>query len=1229
MAKRQADLLGGDAYPGGTAQQQENWELGSPSFSDLQLSMEPQTKEYNWFYGCNPAEAPIWMADLSFKEIGEIQVDDEIVGWTSDGSSERRKLARSKVQAVVVREANLVCVRFASGRSLRCTADHKWLQHWAKSRSMMKMEEKYVPPTIGEQLVHVIDPTSSLNPLIAKEAAWLGGIFDGEGCATSITSPRIAQCGGHNPEVRAEILRVLDLLGIEYSENRKDIWLKGGRQAIVNFANWTSPVKRQNLANAVLGERWQEKDEIISVEPAGCDKVFALTTTTENYIAWGYASKNSGQLHVSPIHSHDELRSHSGTPEDSTGPIAAGTVSVRGRRATWSAASNIALGGLKRVLEDYGKTVGWQWDGLTDPNGGLISDDFGARKSMWFRWNPQQEELGISERPLRDASGLIEITGKTARAIELETSLRQVAALKEWAQDFGYRLAEVPGGGNMMDKMKNWESLGDRDFGNPEADPEHLDEHEPEGEFDCPECGEHLPDFKAYQLHMHGHHVLTEEPVQDGHFPGVGTEDEVLPLRKRNVKPTAMPLASFHEASDVGAFKLHARSWDFDNDESKIFYGGYLGGKMVGYAVVRESEPEAEVMMVYTSVPGKGVGQTLMEKIQQQYPRLYSHAGTDEGQRLMERTGFVNTDHQLYRYAAGEEPKDMIQAPIPFIYDVQQDHITTGHPGMRTSDIMGHFTPAGIVEGYYEPGGKIVINTTTNMPYTVRHMLQLWYWMHPQMQITGVDLELQHGETQKLASADVGTYLRQLAATEPTVWNAYQALRKAGGKVYVVGGAVRDALLQHEPRDLDLMVAGLPPEEVNSVLHGLPGGVDLTGKRFGVYRYHNGGSEVEIALPRTDVYEESRRGKGQITVDHNLPVEHDLKRRDFTANSMAVDLDDGQLIDPYGGARDIDGHILRSTHDEAFREDPTRLIRALTAHSRFGLIPDEKTRQEMSASASALDFESPDALRSQLEKLMSSANPAGAMRLAQETGVLRHMFPELANNYDYDQNNPHHQYSLGDHSLHVLDNVSRVSTDPDLRLAGLLHDIGKPASAWVNPDTGSTHYYPGVVNGSPVGADHAAVGADMASNRLRQTFGWPVNRTERVNGLIGQHMFDNFSTPKGARKFLAKTGDLADDLLTLRAADQEGKGSPSEGVAKTPVDQMRSLVGEARQQGAPTDLSKLAINGSDLLALGIKPGPIMGQILQHLMQMVVEEPKLNNPTNLKQLAQEYAANAVA
>jgi tRNA nucleotidyltransferase (CCA-adding enzyme) len=472
------------------------------------------------------------------------------------------------------------------------------------------------------------------------------------------------------------------------------------------------------------------------------------------------------------------------------------------------------------------------------------------------------------------------------------------------------------------------------------------------------------------------------------------------------------------------------------------------------------------------------------------------------------------------------------------------------------------------------------------------------------------------------SATEVGPTIRILMQGDQAAQGAYQALKYAGGKVYVVGGAVRDVLQGRDPKDIDMMVAGIPPEQVDHILSQLPGRVDLTGKRFGVYRYRVNGQEVEIALPRQDKYETSRRGEGVITVDHQLPVEKDLERRDFTANSMAVDLDSGQLIDPHGGAQDIENNVLRTTHPDSFREDPTRLVRALTAHSRFGLNPDERTRHEMETNAHLLKHESPDALNKILDKTLSSENPAGAMRLGQETGVLKHIFPEVADNWDFDQNNPHHNYKLGDHLMHVLDNVSRTTKDPDVRMAALLHDVGKPASEWRDPVTGKSHYY--YNNKTGQGADHETVGAQMAEQRLR-ALNYPVARINRVKHLIANHMFPAFSNAKGARKFVQRVGDRhADDLLNLREADMTGKGqSPEELAARTSVDQQRQLVDENRKQQAPSDLSNLAINGNDLLQAGHPPGAPIGNTLRSLLNDVVDDPSLNTRDSLLQRAQGY------
>lgn len=924
-----------------------------------------------------------------------------------------------------------------------------------------------------------------------------------------------------------------------------------------------------------------------------------------------------GQLHVSPHHDHEALRTHIPLADDHAGPVAAGMVSVHGGAATWQVNGNVALRGLGRVFRDYTKQVGWRWGGMVDLDGSPIDDaEFGPRKTKYLRDN----ETGVTfafDVGLGPKSAMVAYVGP-AWTEEQKSVLREA----------GYRVADYPGGANMMDRMIRREDMELYNNADPNGPtPSAPDREEPTGTFKCPECGNRFDDWGQYLLHRRDEQGPNPEETPDGHFPQLDP-DKTLEPHHHDHNPVILPLASYREAQRLSQFQLYSDLWGYRTDDGHRHYGAFIDGELVGYASVREAdlpEHDTEVLMVYSAVPGRGVGSRLAAALQVLYPRLVTSAATPQGERLAKSLGMVPVGKQIYKWAAGQMPKDMLTDPVPFIYDIQQDRIAIGHPGERTSDIPGQFTPGGIIEGTYEPGGNVVIHTVTNMPYTVRHMVQLWYAYHPQMEVTGVELHDAAGNVTKLAkvsSTDVGHYIKRLAATDPAVWNAYQALRKVGGTVYVVGGAVRDALLQKEPKDIDLMVTGVPSETVNHTLENLPGRVDLTGKSFGVYRYRHKGHEVEIALPRTERSTGDRRVDFDVNVDHNLPVEDDLLRRDFTVNAMGVDLDSGKLVDPYGGADAIEQRQLQTTHPSSFAEDPTRLLRALVMHSRYGFTPDERTRQEMKLHADRLPLESADARQPIMEKLFVSKNPAAGIRLAHETGLLRHIFPEVETNWDYDQNNPHHNYSLGEHLINVLENTASQSGDPDLRVAALLHDIGKPASRWDDPATGIAHYYRGPQG---QGDNHETVGADMAEQRLRD-LRWPVARIKRIKHLIANHMFPAFSSGKGARKFLHRVGDEhADDLLTLRWADQHGKGqTPAELAARTSVDEQRGLVEAARSAQAPTSQSALAINGNDLIALGLKPGPAVGQILRRLTDDVVEDPNLNQSDLLKQRAQEYA-----
>jgi tRNA nucleotidyltransferase (CCA-adding enzyme) len=892
----------------------------------------------------------------------------------------------------------------------------------------------------------------------------------------------------------------------------------------------------------------------------------------------------NGQVHVSPAHDHDALLGHAGQDPDEDAPVAVGDVTVRHGKALWRVETNVGQQGLRDALVAYSHQVGWDFEGQVGTDGQPMGLGLGPVTAYWYR--EAGDEVEIAKTPFR-RSQKIYASGGTAWVHKISPGL------EDWAEDFGLKLAEYPGGGNMHDKMKTRENLDQFNNGDPNWQPERDNPDEKlEGPFSCKQCGQEEPTFDAFRLHMLDHEPADKTEIEDGHFPQMQDFDIPLGFGTQPVpnggNTIAMVLSSDHEARRFPEYAEMA-GWGFGDD--CLHYGAYRNGEMLGFAITRH---------------GKMVA---IHGVDNAVAALWEH---------------------MQRHS-GNEPKDMIEDEIPFVFDIPNDRLEIGYAGSSTHDVRipGKFTPGGIIEGYYQPGGKLVVQTASSWPISLRHLMDLWYYQYPQMEITSLEEMDQDGSTTKLAAvaqdedpAYVGNYLYKLVNADLPAQKAYRALKAIGGKVYVVGGAVRDALQSQVPSDVDLLVAGLPSEEVEHALHQLPGRLDFTGKNFGVFRYRTGGSDVEIALPRSDTYETGRRGEGKIKVDPDLPVEKDLERRDFTANSMAVDLDTRQLIDPYGGAKDIERGVLRTTHSSSFKEDPTRLVRALTAHGRFGLMPDERTRHEMEADAHLLRGESPDSMNKVIDKMMKSSNPAGAVRLGQETGILHHIFPEVADNWDYDQRNPHHNYTLGDHLMQVLDNTSRLTTDPDVRMAAMMHDAGKPLSAWIDPETGNHHYYMNPETGQ--GANHEDVGAQLAHDRMRQ-LNYPRTRIQRVQHLIQWHMFPPFNTPKGARKFLHKVGDdHADDLLNLREADQTGKGqTPEEVAARTSANSMRGLVEGVRSAQEPTQQSALNVNGNDLIQMGLTPGPQIGQVLRYLTNEVVENPMVNQRDQLLQLAQSY------
>ena len=242
---------------------------------------------------CNPPEAPIWMGDFSFKSLGAIKAGDVVVGWHRP-TGQKRFLTRSTVLEVRSRRSDIVRVQMESGRVLRCTPDHRWL---TMSRGTPG-NDWFQPPRVGKKLVRVIDPTPELPDHLRWDAAWLGGIYDGEG-----SSNHIAQSRTHNPLICERIEKVIRSLGLRASPHAMGFYVLGReeglkrsrefKQGMVDFLNWTRPTKRDRyMERHILSAHFKHPDRVVDVKPDGHGEVISMQTTTGNYIAWGYASKN-------------------------------------------------------------------------------------------------------------------------------------------------------------------------------------------------------------------------------------------------------------------------------------------------------------------------------------------------------------------------------------------------------------------------------------------------------------------------------------------------------------------------------------------------------------------------------------------------------------------------------------------------------------------------------------------------------------------------------------------------------------------------------------------------------------------------------------------------------------------------------------------------------------------------------------------------------------------------
>ncbi|MDX6396917.1 MAG: hypothetical protein QOJ43_325 [Gaiellaceae bacterium] len=448
-----------------------------------------------------------------------------------------------------------------------------------------------------------------------------------------------------------------------------------------------------------------------------------------------------------------------------------------------------------------------------------------------------------------------------------------------------------------------------------------------------------------------------------------------------------------------------------------------------------------------------------------------------------------------------------------------------------------------------------------------------------------------------------------------------------GLDAYVVGGAVRDELLGKTPRELDFVVPGVGHGELRAALepHGKVEDLIVADQRVGARLLPRDKSAralqpagIEFTPPRVERSTGPGRHDFEIVADAGISLEEDMERRDFTINAIAKRLEDGAILDPLGGRSDLEQGVLRATSPTSFRDDPLRIVRGLRFVSELGFDPDEDTLRQMREWAPQIAHVSGERIGGglaadglgELSKLLLGPEPAKALRLARDAGVLVHLLPEIEPALGFDQESRYHDLPLDEHVFRVVQAAADAGAPLAVRLAALLHDLGKPESAWRGPD-GRMHFYAKPELGK---RSHEDIGAEIASSvlgRLR----YPAKLRQQVRRLVREHMFGVPAPGDAAkaRRFLHRHGDeLAFDLVAHKRADLLGKREQPDATTAADVDKLerfrQTLAGELER---PHRLDQLAVDGSDLIAAGWQAGPELGAALDHLLACVIGDPNLN------------------
>ncbi len=427
-------------------------------------------------------------------------------------------------------------------------------------------------------------------------------------------------------------------------------------------------------------------------------------------------------------------------------------------------------------------------------------------------------------------------------------------------------------------------------------------------------------------------------------------------------------------------------------------------------------------------------------------------------------------------------------------------------------------------------------------------------------------------------------------------------LSSSGFEGYAVGGCVRDLLLGKEPKDWDI-TTNASPEEIQKIFPN-----NFYANKFGTVTVKTESEkdalkEIQVTPYRVEGKYTDKRHPEE--VEFVTKLEDDLSRRDFTINALAMDID-GKIIDLFNGQKDLKSKTIRTVGEpkERFGEDALRLLRAVRFATILGFNIEKKTIEAVVENADWLIAISKERIRDEFIKIINSDNAYNGVMLLYETGLLKHVVPELLEGVGVEQN-LHHIYTVWEHITRALKYASEKQYSLEVRLASLFHDIGKPRSKR-GEGRNSTFY------------GHEVIGAKMVAEIMTR-LKFPKDQAEKIVKLVRYHMFyynPEEVTESSVRKLLVKIGlENVEDLIKVREADRIGSGRPKAVPYK--LRHLKYIIDKVSHD--PISVKMLKVGGEDVMKeLDAKPGPKIGLILNYLLAEVIDSPDKNTKEYLEQ-----------